>query len=367
MRRVWRGRAVRSGTGVSTAGLAAVLAAGLAAGLAGCGGVPAAPPAVPAPPARVTAQVPAEASPQVSGPAVGGLPQQPGQAFYVSDGTAAARQSAALRAQGRPAEADTLARLAGSPSARWLVGLPGDRAVVEEQSRLAAAADRTALFVAYDIPHRDCGQFSAGGAPDAAAYRAWIDGVAAGLADHRAWVVLEPDAVPHALETACGPQGADATERYELLAYAVRELKKHPQVRVYLDAGNPGWVQDRAALAGALRRAGVDEADGFALNVSNFYRTEESAAYGSELSALLGGKHFVVDTSRNGNGPLGGGAWCNPPGRALGEQPTTRTDRPGVDAYLWVKIPGESDGDCGRGEPGPGQFWLAYALGLAGG
>jgi endoglucanase len=328
---------VRLGTGV--------LAAVLAAGTAGCGGVTAAPP----PPAPSSSAVPAPA----------------GQSFYVWDGTSAARQSVALRAQGRSAEADVLARLAASPSARWLVGAADDRATVEEQTRLAAAAERTALFVAYDIPHRDCGQFSAGGAPDAAAYRAWIDGVAAGLGEGRAWVVLEPDAVPHALE-ACGPQGTDATERYGLLAYAVRELKKHPQVRVYLDAGNPGWVQDRAALAEALRRAGVAEADGFALNVSNFYRTEETAAYGAELSAALGGKHFVIDTSRNGNGPLGSGAWCNPPGRALGEPPTTRTDRPGVDAYLWVKIPGESDGDCGRGEPGPGQFWLGYALGLAG-
>ncbi len=36
----------------------------------------------------------------------------------------------------------------------------------------------------------------------------------------------------------------------------------------------------------------------------------------------------------------------DPPGRALGETPTTKTADPLVDAYLWVKRPGESDGEC---------------------
>ena len=58
--------------------------------------------------------------------------------------------------------------------------------------------------------------------------------------------------------------------------------------------------------------------------------------------------------------------WCNPPGRALGETPTTKTGNPRVDAYLWVKRPGESDGACGRGAPAAGQWWPQYALELAG-
>lgn len=54
-----------------------------------------------------------------------------------------------------------------------------------------------------------------------------------------------------------------------------------------------------------------------------------------------------------------------PPGRALGEVPTTRTGDELVDAYLWVKRPGESDGDC-KGGPKAGAWWPEYALGLAG-
>ncbi|MFC9326344.1 glycoside hydrolase family 6 protein [Kitasatospora sp. NPDC057015] len=341
----------------SVVGAAALL---LTAVTAGCGGPPQAERAADRPPAAAPATTATTVAP---GP--GAPPQPAGQSFYVSDRTAAARQLPELRAQGRTAEADLIARLAGTPSAHWLTG-GDDRAAVEELSRAAAAADRTALFVAYNIPQRDCGSFSAGGAPDAAAYRAWVDGLSAALADRRAWVVLEPDAVPHALD-ACGPKGAAAAERYALLGYAVDALKRHPAVRVYLDAGNPGWGQDRAALADALSRSGVGRADGFAVNVANFQGTDRSAAYGADLSAALGGAHFVIDTSRSGRGPLDGGAWCNPPGRSVGETPTERTGRPGVDAYLWVKIPGESDGDCGRGEPAAGRFWLEYALGLAAG
>ncbi|MEU6232123.1 glycoside hydrolase family 6 protein [Kitasatospora sp. NPDC047058] len=293
----------------------------------------------------------------------GGLAQPPGQTFYVSDQTSAARQLVTLRAQGRTAEADTLLKIAAQPSSQWL-GDQAAKGIVDQVSRRAAAVDRTPVFVAYNIPHRDCGLYSAGGAQDAAAYRSWITGLAEALGDRKAWVVLEPDAVAHTLD-GCGVQGAAAAERYGLLAFAVQELKKRPQVRVYLDAGNPGWAQDPSALADALRKSGVAVADGFAVNVSNFYGTDRNAAYGAELSAALGGKHFVIDTSRNGNGPLGADAWCNPAGRALGEPPTTQTGRPGVDAYLWIKNPGESDGECGRGEPRAGEFWLPYALGLA--
>ncbi|MFC5664771.1 glycoside hydrolase family 6 protein [Kitasatospora misakiensis] len=296
-------------------------------------------------------------------PAAGALPQLPGQTFYVSDQTSAARQVAALRGQGRTAEADTLLRIADQPSSQWLTDQAA-RGLAEQVSRRAAEADRTPVFVAYNIPHRDCGLYSAGGAPDATAYRAWITGLAEALGDRRAWVVLEPDAVAHTLDS-CGVKGDTATERYGLLAFAVQELKKRPQVRVYLDAGNPGWAQDPSALAEALRKSGIAAADGFAVNVSNFYSTDRDAAYGAQLSALLDGKHFVVDTSRNGNGPLSPEAWCNPPGRALGAPPTAETGRPGVDAYLWIKNPGESDGECGRGEPRAGEFWLPYALGLA--
>ncbi len=139
---------------------------------------------------------------------------------------------------------------------------------------------------------------------------------------------------------------------------------------VYLDAGNVGYIRNLPALAAALRAAGIMRAAGFALNVSNFYSTEDSTAYGLNLSKQLGGAHFVIDTSRNGNGPYVGEAgnrqpvWCNPPGRHVGPTPTTTTGTNYVDCYLWVKIPGTSDGTC-RGGPPAGAWWPDYALRLA--
>jgi endoglucanase len=134
-----------------------------------------------------------------------------------------------------------------------------------------------------------------------------------------------------------------------------------------MDAGNAGWGKPDQIFE-PLQRAGIDQADGFSVNVSNFYSTEDSIAYGKELSSKVGDKPFVIDTSRNGNGPYTGGnpdeRWCNPPGRALGETPTTKTADPLVDAYVWVKRPGESDGEC-KGGPKAGEWWADYALKLA--
>ena len=73
------------------------------------------------------------------------------------------------------------------------------------------------------------------------------------------------------------------------------------------------------------------------------------------------GKHFLIDTSRNG---LGTTEWCNPRGQALGVTPTTNTGHPLVDAFLWIKQPGESDGTCGGG-PRAGNWWTDIALELS--
>jgi endoglucanase len=219
--------------------------------------------------------------------------------------------------------------------------------------------------VAYNIPHRDCGQHSAGGAVDANAYRQWMESFASALGDSRALVILEPDAVAH-MADGCTAAPLQA-ERKQLLSEAIGRLKRQPGTKVYLDAGNPAWIKQVDRLAGLLRESGVTHADGFSLNVSNFQTNATTKEYGLRLSQQLGGMHFVVDTSRNGRGPLtgaGGTAWCNPPGRALGTPPTTRTGEPALDAYLWIKRPGESDGQCGGGPPA-GQWWPDYALALA--
>ncbi|GGR92970.1 glucanase [Streptomyces aureoverticillatus] len=298
----------------------------------------------------------------VTGNTAAGAPPETAE-FWVNPDTHAAQQAAAWRQSGRVADAWFIDRIAARAQAEWLnKDGPGD--VVRDHVEKAAAAGRTAVLVAYFVPHRDCGDYSAGGARDAAHYRAWIDAFAAGIGTRAAYVVVEPDAVAQQI---AGCDRADAAERYALLAHAVARLKQQPAAKVYLDAGNASWIPRERRLVEPLRLAGIEQADGFALNVSNYRTTEESAEYGHRLArALGGGTHFVIDTSRNGNGPYEGydKPWCNPPGRALGTPPTTRTGDPAIDAYLWVKRPGESDGTC-RGGPPAGEWWPEYALGLA--
>ncbi|GID26562.1 glycoside hydrolase family 6 protein [Paractinoplanes brasiliensis] len=288
--------------------------------------------------------------------------------LYVDPNGAAAVAVRALERAGRRGEAALIRRIADQPTSVWFTdGAPG---YVERARRLVAAATaarRTPVLTLYNIPHRDCSGHSAGGASDAAAYRGWVNALAGALRGHRAIVVLEPDAVAQAVRGCLSAERA--AERFGLLRHAVAALRMaSPGVRVYVDAGNPTWVP-AAQLGPALRSAGVGTAAGFALNVANFETTADNVAYGNTVSRSLGGKHFIVDTSRNGNGPAQRGAgdrhWCNPAGRRLGPAPTLRTGHALVDAYLWVKRPGESDGACGPGHPPAGHWFPAYALALA--
>lgn len=292
--------------------------------------------------------------------------------LFVNPEGHAAQQSSTWAEQGRDDLVELIEPMAEQPVATWFTGDQGDPYL--EARALTQAADseqKVPVLVAYNLPNRDCGQYSSGGAADIDSYLAWLGSLAAGIEDREAIVVLEPDAIAHALEGCAG-----ATEDpYPLLAEAVDILKRQPNVHVYVDAGHASWIDDMEGLASALRASGVEEADGFSLNVSNFETTEASAEYGEELSRQLDGAHFIIDTSRNGAGPpVGAGSgdhstWCNPAEARLGEAPdtdpaSTDPELARVDALLWVKQPGDSDGECGTGQPPAGTFDLALAGGL---
>jgi endoglucanase len=284
--------------------------------------------------------------------------------FWVDPASTAAKQVQEWRDQGRSADATELEKIARQPVARW-IGSDGDTAdEVRGLVGQAKAAGRTAVLVAYNIPNRDCGLYSQGGASDDNAYRDWIGQFASGLGGTKTVVVLEPDALAQTL-TNCEGQG-EQEGREALLSDAVTTLSQAGG-EVYIDAGNPGFVTDTGKLADGLRKSGVSQAAGFALNVSNFQSTDAVEAYGKKVSDEVGGKKFVIDTSRNGNGAYTSSDdknWCNPPGRALGTPPTRDTGDPRVAAFLWVKEPGDSDGEC-RGGPKAGDWMPDYALGLA--
>jgi endoglucanase len=355
----------------------------------------------------------------------------PSTDLYVEMTSSRVTAAAALTGEER---ADAL-RLAAYPAATWLTaGTPAEvQGRAAEIVTAAEAADEVPTLVAYNIPFRDCAQYSAGGATSQAEYEAWIDAVAAGIGDADALVILEPDGLgiipwytnlDGALEW-CQPAEADpataAAERFAMLNHAVDVLTALPNTAVYLDGTHSAWL-NVGDISDRLAKAGVAEADGFYLNASNYQWTENLVQYGTWISACLAGgayagcanqywnggpdgtkiaellgawtgvglvgsgvwsdasdipelntsginaryagatptTHFVIDTSRNGQGPWTPDAvypdpqdWCNPPDRGLGLRPTADTGNDLVDAYLWIKIPGESDGQCTRGTAGP--------------
>ena len=428
--------------------------------------------------------------------------------FYVPPpASGSLQQIRQLLDSGQGHNARLLASMESVPSAVWLDGetqaqtargAAGESAAnrdVERQVRHALTRARhegsVPVFVAYNIPGRDCSQFSAGGAPSDAAYDAWINSIGSALGDAKAVVLLEPDALAN-LPGYCGsaynasfPQITNGT-RIQDVAYGVSTLEQDPNISLYIDAGHSAW-QTVGNIAEVLVAADVQQAQGFFLDVSNYQYAGNNAYYGTWVSSciayatqvngvtqadalgftasltsadnspagafstcpnqywnggpannftgsnyqggamdpfgvwsesesnsafnpigtdswyasLLNGvtptTHFVIDTSRDGLGPndmssysgapfdqpsavvssLASGNWCNPPGAGVGLRPTA--DTAGVtnsldsylpagtsllDAYLWVKTPGQSDGQCSIGTT---RAWQDFSAAGAGG
>jgi endoglucanase len=252
-------------------------------------------------------------------------------------------------------------KIASQPQALWLAG--------HVPSGLKADADRAEkegsilLPVTYNIPGRDNGNYSAGGLAGPNAYYDWVGEVAFAVGGAEAWFVIEPDAIGLAPEL---KDPVKQLERYTMLSNSVPVLQKGKN-RAYL--GVSGWHGVEGAADGFLK-AGGEKAAGFAYNISGYHSLKECYDFCEQLSKRLGGKHYIIDTSRGGNGqwkpsdPNEKEAWCNPPGRALGQPPTFKSDHANCDGLFWIKRPGESDGTC-RGGPKAGQFSPEIAFELA--
>ncbi|WZH38075.1 MAG: glycoside hydrolase family 6 protein [Microbacterium enclense] len=270
--------------------------------------------------------------------------------------SAAAEAQKAAAAAGRTSVATQIGVIASQPTATWLGEWYDTDAltrVLVAETKAAARQKKTAVFVLYGIPARDCGLHSGGGY-DATTYRQWTQRIAQTLRGTRSVAIIEPDAL--AMLGECDGQG----DRAGLIRAAVRDLAA-AGVASYIDAGNSGWVPAEV-MAERLRAAGVSEARGFATNVSNFSPTAAEQKYAERVRSLVGGKaRYVIDTSRNGRGWTG--EWCNPAGTGLGTTPRAVSGKGGLDALLWIKRPGESDGVC-NGGPAAGSWFEKAALEL---
>jgi cellulose 1,4-beta-cellobiosidase len=189
------------------------------------------------------------------------------------------------------------------------------------------------------------------------------------------------------------------------VGYALAKLGAIPNVYNYVDAGHHGWLgwdtnflPSVQMMVQAANASGATPANvvGFITNTANTSALQEpyitvdsttrpsswidwnqfndelsyaqafrSAAVSAGFPSNIG---MLIDTSRNGWGgaarPTGPstltdlnarinasridrrihkGNWCNPSGAGIGERPRA-APASGIDAYVWIKPPGESDG-----------------------
>ena len=229
----------------------------------------------------------------------------------------------------------------------------------------------TVMMSSYNLVHGACGSTSTPAV--AARYHNYMQQMATGIGNYHVIYFLEFDSL---ITSPCLTRPQLAMREAELRD-AVAQLEADPHVVVYLDGGAADAIPARHQAA-LLRASGVAQAQGFFLNSTHFDWTSKEIHYGQQVSRLLGGAHFVVNTGENGRGPLaprdrvhhGNEVLCNPPGRGLGPltlnqavaQPTAYA---GLDGLLWFSNPGGSGGQCVKGAPPTGTFWPKYAEMLA--
>ncbi|MET0342995.1 MAG: glycoside hydrolase family 6 protein [Polyangiales bacterium] len=203
------------------------------------------------------------------------------------------------------------------------------------------------------------------------------------------------------------------------VAYALSKLGAIPNVYNYIDAGHHGWLgwdtnlgPSAELFAQTARKASFQAVHGFITNTANYSALTEPYftvadqvggqslrqakwvdwnMYVDELSFAQAFRQklvslgfdanigMLIDTSRNGWGgakrPTAkststdvntyvdqsridrrthAGNWCNQSGAGLGERPTANP-APGIDAYVWIKPPGESDGSSKQIENADGK------------
>ncbi len=275
-------------------------------------------------------------------------PEAPGEGypFYVNP------DSHLTRAVGNT-EDPILKELLDIPTGIWLTAhIANPREYVDKIMENSAPTGKIPIFVLYNIPNLDMGQSPAIGAKTPEDYQNWIQLVADGLSLSHAIVVVEPDALPLSTNLPINEQAG----QIEVINQAVRTLRKNTKADIYIDIGHSNWLSVDQAVQ-LLNQAGIDQADGFSVNVANFRSQDEVVEWANAVSKSLGGMKFIVDTSRNGVGPDPNGEYCNPPGRALGEKPGYVDDPQSPYHVMNAYIKPFYEGDCQIA----GQLVLDYA------
>jgi endoglucanase len=249
------------------------------------------------------------ATPSVSASTGNGHGLAPDTRFYVPPpAQGSVQQIRQLIKSGQLKNAGLIAAMESVPSAVWLDGETAAQAAepgnlgweqadvdVAQQVRQtlvgASLQHAVPIFVAYNIPGRDCSEYSAGGAPSDAAYDAWINSVSHALGHAKAVVLEEPDALAN-LPGYCGSAytaefpDITNTTRIDDIRYAVGTLESDPNISLYLDAGNSDW-QNVGGMAETLVAADIQDTQGFFLNVSNYQYDTNNDFFGTWVSECI--------------------------------------------------------------------------------
>jgi cellulose 1,4-beta-cellobiosidase len=293
-----------------------------------------------------------------------------------------------------PSDAEAIRKVKQYPSGLWLDTIAHVEFIPKwlneaRKQQQASGKPTLSLFVVYNMPNRDCAAKSSAGElrldqNGATRYRnEYIERIVTLLKAYPELpivTIVEPDSLPNLATNMNLPSCKEAHDAYiELTAYAIQRLASLPNVSIYLDAAHAGWLgwnDNREKAVKVFKKVlklagGVDMIRGFATNTSNYthlYNRDGMAMeptdpcyneliYVKKLAVMLSDhgirdKGFIIDTGRNGKGGIRKvwGHWCNIKGAGFGERPRAAPE-PFVDAYFWVKPPGESDGTSDPTQP----------------
>ncbi|KAG6144224.1 hypothetical protein E4U28_002070 [Claviceps purpurea] len=329
----------------------------------------------------VTSSAPAKAS---GSAAWKGNPYSGVDIWLNTDYASSIRNRAIPRLAG--AMATAAEKVAKTPAFYWMDSLSKTPVMKKMLADIRAAnrkgGNYAGQFVVYDLPDRDCAAAASSGEftirnDGVAKYKNYIDTIrkiVLAYSDVRIMLIIEPDSLSNMVTNLNVAKCSKAKSAYlEGVNYALRQLNL-PNVAMYLDAGHAGWLgwpanQDSAAqlFAKVYKDAGSPSSlRGLVTNVANYNGwdtatppryTTGNAIYDEKhyihaLSPLLerhgwAGARFITDQGRAGRQPTGQTSWshwCNAKGTGFGLRPSANTGDALLDAFVWVKPGGESDG-----------------------
>ena len=127
------------------------------------------------------------------------------------------------------------------------------------------------ILVMYNIPNRDVGQYSKGGAAKTReGYLDYVERFAKGIGEDSPIVIYEPDALPHSVSL----EKEDMEWRLQLMQESLQMLTDNCNGIVYIDVGHSKWLHQKDVNE-LLNKVSNPKIRGFSMNSCNYRSTTE--------------------------------------------------------------------------------------------